>query len=330
MYYEHFGLQTNPFQMTPDPAFLYLTPQYREAIASLTYAILAQKGFVVLTGEAGTGKTTLIRRVIQCIPEDVLRSSIILNPTLSAPEFLETAMLDFGLRNLPSSKALRLLKFNDFLIAGRTQRKITTLIIDEAHTLDRSVLEEIRLLSNFESATEKLLQIVLLGQPELDSILNREDLRQLKQRIALRMKIQPLAMSEVEQYMRSRWHKAGSTVELPFDSEAIKEVAGASTGIPRLINSLSDNALLLAFAEGVSKVTRKHVSDAGQELQIARTAVNDIPAAKAETTTVSPLHDDMPPSPIPRFRTLDRDIRRSWFWWRSEKPSAPVGQKSVI
>lgn len=330
MYYERFGLQMNPFQMTPDPAFLYLTAQYREAIASLTYAILAQKGFVVLTGEAGTGKTTLIRRVIQCVPDDMLRSSIILNPTLSAPEFLETAMLDFGLRNLPASKALRLLKFNDFLIAGRTQRKITTLIVDEAHTLDRSVLEEIRLLSNFESATEKLLQIVLLGQPELDSLLNREDLRQLKQRIALRMKIQPLAMPEVEQYMRSRWRKAGATGDLPFDSEAIQEVAESSTGIPRLINSLSDNALLLAFAEGVSMVTRKHVSDAGRELQIARVEVNKAPAAKAEVAVAPPPPDEMPPSPIPRFRTLDGGIRPSWFWWRNGKASASVGQKSAI
>ncbi len=189
MYYRFFGLVRNPFSMTPDPAFLYMSTQHREALAGLTYAILGQKGFLVLTGEAGTGKTTLLARVLQHLPANRIQSSVILNPTLSTAEFLEMTLLDFGITDVPSSKAQRLLKLQQLLLQADRQKKICALIIDEAHKLSPDVLEEIRLLGNFEQSDHKLLQILFLGKSELGDLLNRSDLRQLKQRIASRFVI---------------------------------------------------------------------------------------------------------------------------------------------
>jgi len=267
MYNGSFGLRKNPFNMTPDPAFLFLTEQHREALVGLTYAILQRKGFVVLTGEAGTGKTTLLTRVLQFIPPAQVQSSVILNPTLTPPEFLELALLDFGVTNVPSSKAQRLWMLRDLLLRAREQGRVSALVIDEAHKLSREVLEEIRLLGNFEEADEKFLQIVLIGQNELDQVLNREDLRQLKQRIAMRLSIAPLASSEVGQYIRHRWLRAGGS-EPPFSSEAVSIVAEASHGIPRLINGLCDNALTLAFGEGSSSVDARHVHASAVDLHL--------------------------------------------------------------
>ena len=211
MYNQCFGLRKNPFNMTPDPAFLFLTAQHREALVGLTYAILQRKGFVVLTGEAGTGKTTLLSRVLQFLPESRLQFSVILNPMLTSAEFLEMALLDFGVDHIPSSKAQRLWKLQKLLFEGQSKGKVSALIVDEAHKLSPEVLEEIRLLGNFEEADQKILQIVLVGQPELDDNLNREDLRQLKQRIALRLSIGSLDASDVGQYIRHRWMVAGGS-----------------------------------------------------------------------------------------------------------------------
>src|SRR5215472_8629790 len=186
MYHQFFGLRKDPFGMTPDPAFLYVTAAHREALAGLTYSILSRKGFVVLTGDAGTGKTTLLTRILQSIPPSRARFSVVLNPTLTPAEFLELALLDFGIGSIPASKAQRLLLLEEFLVKAREQKQVPVLVVDEAHKLPPDVLEEIRLLSNFEQAEAKLLQIVLAGQTELAAVLNRPDLRQLKQRIAVR------------------------------------------------------------------------------------------------------------------------------------------------
>jgi general secretion pathway protein A len=268
MYNRSFGLRRNPFNMTPDPSFLFLTAQHREALVGLSYAILQRKGFVVLTGEAGTGKTTLLARVLQFIPASQVQSSVILNPTLTPSEFLELALLDFGVTDVPTSKAQRLWTLRNLLLKAREKGRVSALIIDEAHKLSREVLEEIRLLGNFEEADEKFLQIVLIGQNELDDSLNREDLRQLKQRIAVRLSIAPLAPSEVSQYVRHRWLRAGGSLP-PFSAEAMSLVAAASHGIPRLINGLCDNALTLAFGEGASTVDARHVQASAVDLHLS-------------------------------------------------------------
>ena len=215
MYKDFFGLQKLPFNLTPDPAFLFLPPKHREALAGLTYSVLGRKGFVVLTGDAGTGKTTLINSTLNRLPADRLESSIILNPTLTASEFLESVLLDFDIPDVPSSKAQRLWKLQEFLARTHQQNRYAVLVIDEAHKLSLEILEEVRLLGNFESAAEKFLQIVLLGQSELADLLNRQDLRQLKQRIALRLYIDPLTAAEVQQYIRfpkvgARWRTSPS------------------------------------------------------------------------------------------------------------------------
>src|ERR1700733_161482 len=211
MYTAFFGLTKMPFNMTPDPAFLYLTDQHREALAGLTYAILDRKGFLALSGMAGAGKTTLLAWVLQKLPVSKVQSSVILNPTLTPNEFLEMTMLDFGIPEIPESKAHRLWLLQKFLLKGQREDKVSVLIVDEAHKLSPEVLEEIRMLGNFEEAEQKYLQILLVGQSELDEILNRADLRQLKQRIGVRLSLAPLARKEVGEYIRHRWLRAGGT-----------------------------------------------------------------------------------------------------------------------
>jgi len=261
----NFGLRKNPFSMTPDPAFLFLTEQHREGLVGLTYAILERKGFAVLTGDVGTGKTTILARVLQFLPAARLQFSLILNPTLTPSEFLEMTLLDFGVRDIPSSKPQRLWKLQSLLLQGQREGKVSALVVDEAHKLSPEVLEEIRLLGNFEEADQKLLQILLVGQTELDDLLNREDLRQLKQRRAVRLSIGPLAPAEVGQYIRHRWLRAGGE-QPPFSAQAIIAIAAASRGIPRVINAVCENALTLAFAEKSPLVEPRHIQTAAADL----------------------------------------------------------------
>jgi general secretion pathway protein A len=281
-------LRRNPFNMTPDPAFLFLTPQHREALVGLTYALLEHKGFVVLTGEAGTGKTTLLARVLQALPSSQLQSSVIMNPTLTPAEFLELALLDFGVNDIPASKAQRLWVLQKLLMEGQKQRKVSALIVDEAHKLSPELLEEIRLLGNFESADRKLLQVLLLGQSELDKNLNREDLRQFKQRIALRLHIGALSAPEVGEYIQHRWLIAGGGTS-PFSSEAVLRIAETSRGIPRIINGLCDNALTLAFGEGSNSVDVRHVLMAATDLHLVDLLPRPAPVAVREAPPKPPV-----------------------------------------
>ena len=268
LYRQAFGLTKDPFNMTPDPDLLFMTEQHREALAGLAYSIVGRKGFAVLTGPAGTGKTTLVTTVLQSLRRAPVQSSVILNPALSPAEFLEMVLMDFGITDVPASKAQRISKMQKLLMDWHVQGKIAVLIVDEAHQLSPEVLEEIRLWSNFEFSDRKLLQIVLVGQTELRDVLNRTDLQQLKQRIALRFTIAPLAPDEVAAYMKFRWTKSGGPAPMPATPEAVELIATASRGIPRVINAICDNALLIVYGKGLTVVAEEHVRAACRDLDL--------------------------------------------------------------
>ena len=270
MYQAHFKLKKEPFGMSPDPYCLFKTQSHQEALSGLSYALLDSKGFVILTGEVGTGKTTVLSRALRMMPETRAVFSMVLNPTLTPDEFLEAVLTDFGLENIPSSKLHRLSRLQQFLTEEHANGRTCVLVIDEAHKLSPEVFEEIRLLTNFENAQRKLLQIVLVGQTELRDVLNRADLRQLKQRIALRLQLEPLSIAEVDQYIRFRWASAGAEEALPFDEGAIQAIGKASRGLPRGINALCDNALILAYGSGDARVTAVHAQQAIRELDLVR------------------------------------------------------------
>jgi general secretion pathway protein A len=265
MYNDLFGLRKDPFSLTPDPSFLFLTDQHRETLSGLSLAILQHKGLVVLIGDAGTGKTTLLARILRFLPESRLQFSMIQNPTLTPSEFLEFALLNFGLTDIPPSKAERLFMLLNVILQGRREGKVSALIVDEAHLLSPEVLEDIRMLGSLEDDDDRFLQILLVGQPELDQALNRED--QLQGRIGVRLTLGPLDPSEVGEYMRHRWLRAGGT-ELPFTPQSIEEIARASQSIPRLINSLCDNALFAAFKANSTRVQDCHVRQAVASLDL--------------------------------------------------------------
>ena len=234
----------------------------------------------MITGDAGTGKTTLLSRMLRMVPSNRVAFSLVLNPTLSADEFLESALIDFGIEEIPVSKVRRLLKLQEFLVAARRAGRICVLVVDEAHQLSADVLEEIRLLTNFETSDRKLLQIILAGQTELRTILNLEELRQVKQRIAVRCELQPLSDIEVIQYIYFRWARAGADSKPPFDEGAIQTIARAAKGIPRVVNALCDNALSLIYATGDPCVTSSHALQVAHELDLTD-AHEDAPALQA-------------------------------------------------
>ena len=305
MYTAYFGLNSKPFNITPDPAFLFVTEQHREALTGLTYSILDRKGFLALSGTAGSGKTTLLTWVLEKLPTTQVRSSVILNPTLTRDEFLEMVMLDFGICDIPVSKAQRLWMLQSFLVKGQQEGKISVLIVDEAHKLTAELLEEIRLLGNFECAQEKLIQVVLIGQSELDDLLNRPDLWQFKQRLSVRLTLQPLGVNEVGRYVAHRWSVAGGKNPPPFSSDAIADLAKWSKGIPRVINSICDNALLDAFAETASCVGVEHIHCAVRDLHLADE--KSLPTPKLSAPVVPPPIPISPPRVRPiEFRTLER------------------------
>lgn len=266
MYEKFFALSNAPFSLVPDPDCMYLTTQHADVISGLAFGILERKGYLLLTAEAGLGKTTALRALSQLLTESNVESSIIFSPKLTPSEFLELAMLNFGFKDLPASKAQRLKLLEEFLIRSDAEGKTLTLIVDEAHELSPELLEEVRLLGNFETTSRKLLQIVLVGQNQLNDSLNLAQLWQLKQRITLRMSLQRLDREGVEKYIAFRWGKAGGTEPGPFSNAAIDAIASWSNGIPRLINVICDNALLISFAETSHAVDIQVVRDACEEL----------------------------------------------------------------
>ncbi len=269
MYKSFYGLSKMPFTTSPDPGLLFLTTQHSEVLAGLVYGLLNRKGFLMLTGEAGTGKTTLLARVLEYLPASRLHASAVLHPTLTTNEFLEMLMLDFGISNIPDSKARRLVLLQKFLLDTYRQGRIAALIVDEAHKLSVDALEEVRLLGNLDFENQKLLQIVLSGQPELAHTMARADMQQLKQRISVRLALKRISSAEVAEYVRYRWERAGGGADSPFTGDAIAAVAEWSGGTPRLVNTVCDTALLMAFAEESRSVERSHIAEAVSHLDIS-------------------------------------------------------------
>jgi general secretion pathway protein A len=269
MYTDFFKLDRSPFEITPDPFFLFSTRKHKEALAALYYGVRQRKGFVVLSGEVGTGKTLLIRCLLQLCKGTDIASAYIFNSRLSTLEFLQYAATDLGLSPSGKSKGEILHELNRFLLV-RHQKKLTTMmVVDEAHHLSTEVMEEIRLLTNLETAEEKLLQIVLVGQSELSDKLDSYELRQLKQRIALRAYLDPLDFENTKGYIQCRLHLAGAAPDNRlFSDETIAKIHHFSRGIPRLINTISDNALLTAFARQLPDVPPDIIDEVADELRL--------------------------------------------------------------
>jgi len=281
MYEAFFGLAERPFDLTPDPRFLVLTDSHREVLSNLEYGIASRKGVTVVVGEAGSGKTTLIRTVIARQPQRVL-SVHINNPTLTRHEFVETLASKFGLSDRAvASKASMLAELETLLRARNARGETTVLIVDEAQSLSLELLEEIRLLANTETDHEKLLPVILAGQPELADRLNEQALRQLKQRVALRCELRPMSDRETAAYIAGRIAIAGGTASQVFTREAVSMMHQASSGVPRLVSVLADNALLGGFARGQKPVTSEIVREVCRDFdQGAGQPATPEPAAK--------------------------------------------------
>lgn len=269
MYQAFFGLNSVPFNLSPDPSFLYRSAQHEEALASLIYGIQSRKGFIVLTGEVGTGKTTML----ECLRDHLVahRSPFasLFNSRLTPEQFFETVAYDFDLPCARNSKTEILFALNSMLIQRSNQNQTTALIVDEAQNLSWEVLEEIRLLGNLETRRGKLLQVVLSGQPELDRKLEAPEYRQLKQRIALRCHLRPLTAVETAQYVASRLARAGMKDQKVFPPDVLAEIHRRTEGIPRLINSVCDNMLLTAFALESRQTNLEMLDEVSRDLRLS-------------------------------------------------------------
>ena len=258
MYKRFYNLKRNPFEITPDPSFLFASAKHQEALTALYYGVLGRKGFVVMTGEVGTGKTLLVRSLLQLIHRQNMASSYVFNSLLAPFDFLRAVACDFGLAGSAKSKGELLDELNGYLLACHRKKITAVLVIDEAHHLSTEVLEEIRLLMNLETIQEKLLQILLVGQPELDTKLDSFELRQLKQRIAIRCQLESLNLEETMEYIQRRLRIAGSESSEAaslFPPDAVAEIHRYARGIPRLINVVCENALLIAYARQARRIT---------------------------------------------------------------------------
>ncbi len=281
--YEHFyQIKKNPFEITPDPSFLFSTKKHNSALATLYYGVKRHKGFVVLTGEVGTGKTLIVRCLLYLLKQSNVQYAYVFNSKLGPLEFLQYIVGDLRLP-VSNNKSELLLTLNRFAIDNYRKGHTTMLVVDEAHHLSKEVLEEIRLLTNLETANEKLLQILLVGQPELDDKLDSLDLRQLKQRIAVRYHIAPLEAEETAGYIRRRLQVAGNPdPRALFPIETVQAVHRHSQGIPRLINTICENALIEGYANQAAQITPRMIDEIAVDFRL-----NVVSAQPKTETTVS-------------------------------------------
>jgi general secretion pathway protein A len=289
MYTKFYNLKEKPFNLTPDPRFLYLGESHREALAHLVYTVRERKGFMVMTGEVGTGKTTLIRALLRKLDANI-KTVFIFNPILDVKDFFRFVCFDLGIQTKDQTKGNCLLETYQFLIESYRENRTVVMIIDEAHNLNPFLLEEIRLLSNFETSTDKLIQIILVGQPELNSTLNQSYYHPLKQRINFWFYINPLNQKETNEYVRSRLYRAG--LETPcFTEKAIDEIFRYSKGTPRLINILCDNSLTIGYAMDKKKIDEKIIREAIDDMETGQRRLPE--------STRSPISTGQPRSSPP-------------------------------
>jgi len=268
MYEKYFGLRESPFRGSPDPRFMVPTAETQEAYASLLLGINQRRGFILLTGEVGTGKTTILNLFLEWLRRTEIPTSYVFNPRLDVKEFLDFVLGDFGIACDSGLKSQQLIHLNRWLTRRYEENKTAVLVVDEAQNLDPEVLEEIRLLTNLETARGKLLQIVLAGQPELERILSQPELRQLRQRITLMSKTHPLSRKQVERYINERLRIAGRTGGGLFSPDAIDYIHRCSRGVPRVINLVCDHALIMAFAESRRFVSARMVEALAREFEL--------------------------------------------------------------
>ena len=290
MYKKFFGLRANPFSVNPDPRYLFLTRHTQEALDCLTYGIQSRKGFILLTGEVGTGKTTLINKLLELLRQQQVATAFIFNSRLDVPTFLNYMMVDFGIACDSQSKGQMLIQFYNWLLDRYRAGETAVLIVDEAQNLSEELLEEIRMMTNVESSTEKMLQIVLVGQPELEQTIKQPQLRQLRQRITLRARTYPLSLGETKLYVGQRLRIAGSNGEEIFDPESLAAIYRYSNGIPRVVNLICEHCLVSAFvdqqkvvkASVVDTVARDFDLDGGKSMPDLTPAPPGVPISKID------------------------------------------------
>lgn len=266
MYNDFYGFRQSPFSITPDPHFLFFSDRHLEAFNHLLFGIQERKGFIQITGEVGAGKTTLCRALLERLGPEY-KTALILNPVMTGDQLLWLVLAELGIEPHPDDRMQNLQRLNEYLLEQLHEGNDVVLLIDEAQDLSMDLLEEVRLLSNLETDQRKLLQIVLMGQPELRDLLDRNDLRQLRQRITVRYHLTPLTLEETDHYIQHRMHVAGANSRPVFNRRAVKKVYRYSKGIPRLVNAVCDKTLLCGYVAGADKLTWSHVRRAIRELE---------------------------------------------------------------
>ncbi len=314
MYLSYYGLKEEPFRLTPDPHFLHLSEPHQNALTVLLEGILYRKGLVMVTGPIGTGKTTLVHTALKMLTDVAkqkmpIKSALMFNPTLTRDEFLEMMLEDFEISCPSTSKPRRLMALHQMLLDAQRQGGTAVLFIDEAHLLTSELLEEIRLLGNADTHQEKLLQIVLSGQPELVTMMNRRELSALQQRIAARANLRPLSLPEVRSYIAERLHLAGLQGASPFSPMALEQILQHSSGVPRLINLICDASLTLGF-----RTQRKTIHpDIVEETAVSLGLFVPTPAvgAKEKATFLTDSPVNMPSAPKSIVDTLIETMKRN-------------------
>jgi type II secretory pathway predicted ATPase ExeA len=320
MYERFYGLRELPFELTPNPKFMFLPPQHREALSNLHYGLSSAKAITVLIGEAGTGKTTLLRAALESEQCRNVRCVYLDNPTLTLPEFVTMLALRFELSSRAArSKALFLEELERVLRERRAAGEITALVVDEAQSLSFELLEELRLLANIETATQKLLPLVLAGQPALRARLNEPELRQLKQRVALRCEIAPLDLSQTAAYIATRVSIAGGEASRLFTREAVALIHDYSGGIPRTISVICDNALANGMALGRQPVDQSIVLEVGRDFGVD--SQGDFPRPTGLSNTVEPEAPAPPPAP-----EAPAPKAAGGWWQRSRLPLSKLAE----